>query len=110
MRDKVRSIRKLDGRILIKSQRNEASPGPYTFDYCKALLGRVLDTQMALPPEADEFELISDSELLEIRRIWRNDRHDWEDSLPRIYEQFTRRKWFAMSDATRDSEEDAGDY
>ena len=106
IRDQVRSIRKLDGRILIKSQRNEASPGPYTFDYCKALLGRVLDTQAALPPEANGFELISDAELLEIKRIWRNDRHDWEDSLPRIYEKCTRKKWFSVSDAARDSEED----
>ena len=107
IRDKVRSIRKLDGRILIKSQRDEASPGPYTFEYCKHLLERVLRTQAALPPEAKTFELISDAELLEIRRIWRNDRHDWEDSAPRIYEKCTENKWFSVSDATRDNEEDA---
>lgn len=107
IRDKVRSIRKLDGRILIKSQRDEASPGRYTFEYCKHLLERVLRTQAALPPEAKTFELISDAELLEIRRIWRNDRHDWEDSAPRIYERCTEKKWFSVSDATRDNEEDA---
>jgi DNA sulfur modification protein DndC len=107
IRAKVRSIRKLDGRILIKSQRDEASPGPYTFEYCKSLLDRILATQKNLPPEADGFELISESELLEIRRIWRNDRHDWEDSVPRIYEKQMGRKWFAISDATRDGEEDA---
>ncbi len=104
---KVRSIRKLDGRILIKAQRDEASPGPYKFEYCKALLDRVLTVQVNLPREADGFELISEAELLEIRRIWRNDRHDWEDSVPRIYERTLGRKWFAVSDATRDAEEDA---
>jgi DNA sulfur modification protein DndC len=107
VRARVRSIRKLDGRILIKTQRDEASPGPYTFDYCKSLLERVLRTQKNLPPEADGFELISEAELLEIRRIWRNDRHDWEDSLPRIFEREMGRKWFAITDATRDGEEDA---
>lgn len=107
IRDRVRSIRKLDGRILIKSQRDEASPGPYTFEYCKSLLERILTTQKNLPPEAEGFELISASELLEIRRIWRNDRHDWEDSVPRIFEAQMGRKWFAVSDATRDGEEDA---
>lgn len=107
IKDKVRSIRKLDGRILIKSQRNEASPGPYTFEYCKALLARLLRAQRNLPKEAGDFELISETELLEIRRIWRNDRHDWEDSIPRIYESETGKKWFAISDATRDGEEDA---
>lgn len=107
VRDKVRSIRKLDGRILIKTQRDEASPGPYTFEYCKGLLERILLTQKNLPPEAEGFELISEAELLEIRRIWRNDRHDWEDSLPRIYERHVGKKWFAISDASRDGEEDA---
>lgn len=107
IKDKVRSIRKLDGRILIKSQRNEASPGPYTFEYCKSLLARILRTQANLPPEAGDFELISEGELLEIRRVWRNDRHDWEDSLPRIYEAETGKRWFAISDASRDGEEDA---
>jgi DNA sulfur modification protein DndC len=107
MKDKVRSIRKLDGRILIKSQSNEASPGPYTFEYCKSLLARIIRTQANLPPEAGDFELISEPELLEIRRIWRNDRHDWEDSLPRIYEAETSKKWFAISDASRDGEQDA---
>lgn len=106
VRAKVRSIRKLDGRILLKSQSDEASPGPYTFDYCKSLLQRILATQKALPPEADGFELITEAELLEIRRIWRNDRHDWEDSVPRIYEKELGKKWFAISDATRDGEED----
>jgi DNA sulfur modification protein DndC len=107
VRAHVRSIRKLDGRILIKSQSNEASPGPYTFEYCKALLERVLATQKALPPEAGGFELITEPELLEIRRIWRNDRHDWEDSVPRIYEEQFGERWFTISDATRDGEEDA---
>ncbi len=103
----VRSARKLDGRVLLKNQGNELALGPYTFAYCKELLGKILTAQRELPPEADGFELISDDELLEIRRIWRSDRHDWEDSLPRIYETCTGKRWFSVSEASADAEEDA---
>jgi len=30
-------------------------------------------------------ELISEEELYEIRRLWRIERQDWEDSVPLIY-------------------------
>ncbi len=44
--------------------------------------------------------------MLAIRRIWRDERHDWEDSLPRIYEATLAKRWFTISDATRDTDED----
>lgn len=106
-RSEVRSPRKLDGRVLLKNDGSDLSLGPYKFEYCKEILGRILSVQRDLPPEAGDFEIISDSELLEIRRIWRADRHDWEDSLPRVYEASTRKRWFSLSDATADTEEDA---
>jgi len=105
-RAEVRSARKLDGRVLLKNQGNELALGPYKFSYSKELLEKILKTQVELPPEADGFELISDAELLEIRRIWRTDRHDWEDSLPRIYEACTGKRWFSLSDASSDTQED----
>jgi DNA sulfur modification protein DndC len=103
----VRSARKLDGRVLLKNDGNDLALGPYTFAYCKDLLGKILSTQRDLPPEADGFELISDAELLEIRRIWRSERHDWEDTLPRIYEACSGKRWFSVSEASADAEEDA---
>lgn len=103
----VRSARKLDGRILLKNRVNELALGPYTFAYCKELLAKILRTQVQLPPEAEGFELISDVELLEIRRIWRFDRHDWEDNLPRIYELCTGKRWFSLSEASSDAAEEA---
>ena len=33
--------------------------------------------------------LISEEELQEIRRLWRTEEQDWEDSLPRIYSEET---------------------
>jgi DNA sulfur modification protein DndC len=107
VRERVRSPRKLNGRILLKSASNEVALGPYTFEYCKQLLEKLLVTQRQLPAEAGDFELISKAELLEIRRIWRHDRHDWEDTLPRIYERVTGNRWFAISDNFRDDDGDA---
>lgn len=106
-REQVRTARKLDGRVLLKNAGNELALGPYTFDYSKNLLTRLLKTQHELPPEAGAFELITTEELLEIRRIWRFDRHDWEDSVPRIYESVTGKRWFSISDANSDALEDA---
>jgi DNA sulfur modification protein DndC len=36
-------------------------------------------------------ELISEAELHEIRRIWRTERQDWDDSVPQIYHEVTGR-------------------
>jgi DNA sulfur modification protein DndC len=102
----VRSVRKLNGQILLKHQTNEAAPGPYTFEFCKALLRRVLTAQRDLPSEiAENFELISSEELLAIRALWKSDRHDWEDSLPAIYEDVFQKRWFALTDDSVDSED-----
>lgn len=107
VRARVRSPRKLNGRILLKTASNEVALGPYTFDFCKQFLEKLLITQRQLPKEAGDFQLISNAELLEIRRIWRCDRHDWEDSLPRIYERASGNRWFAISDDFRDGDDDA---
>lgn len=41
------------------------------------------------PPEFRDLRLISMDELQEIRRIWLHEKHEFDDSLPRIYEQAT---------------------
>jgi DNA sulfur modification protein DndC len=94
----VRSIRKTDGRILLKDSGDEAALGPYKLSFCKDVLARLLNAQQRLPAEAGEFEIISQPELLAIRRIWREQRNDWEDSVPRIYEFATGKKWYALVD------------
>lgn len=37
-------------------------------------------------------ELISPDELMEIRRIWREEKHEFDDALPRIYHEVTGQK------------------
>lgn len=67
-----------DGRIV---------PGPYKLEFCKQILRRVLEIQrqvVATSPDPN-FVIISPEELHEIRRIWRTERQDWEDSVPQLY-------------------------
>lgn len=102
----TRSIRKLDGRILLKDSGDEAALGPYKFEFCKELLEKVLTIQRSLPADARDFELISNEELVAIRKLWREQRHDWEDSLPKIYERITGLQWLSI-DTWSSSEDDA---
>jgi DNA sulfur modification protein DndC len=66
--------------------------GPYTLEFCQEVLRRLLRAERRareLAPKGEDPWLIHENDLLEIRRIWRFERHDWQDSLPRIYEEET---------------------
>jgi DNA sulfur modification protein DndC len=106
-KSEVRSIRKTDGRILLKDSGDEAALGPYKLEFCKEVLLKLLTVQSRLPKEADGFELIADDELLAIRRIWRHERNDWEDAVPRIFEATTRRRWLTLSDVNKGGTDEA---
>ena len=78
----------LDGEITI-----EPIPGPYSKEARDHLLRRLLSVQTEIrfkaPEEMRDITLISQEELSEIRRIWLEERHEFDDSLPRIYEEVT---------------------
>lgn len=61
--------------------------GPYKLEFCKNLLRMLLETQHKVRTEGPdpEIELITLPELEEIRKIWRTERQDWEDSVPQVY-------------------------
>lgn len=65
--------------------------GPYTLDFCKEILARLLaiQNQVQLEGPNPKQELISEAEMHEIRRIWRTERQDWDDLVPQIYEEIT---------------------
>src|SRR5690606_33723449 len=71
--------------------------GPYRLAFCKEILQRLLTIQKQVQAEGPDpsMELISEAELHEIRRIWRTERQDWEDSVPQIYHAVTgkRLRW-----------------
>lgn len=67
------------------------SRGPYKLDFCKEILTRVLKAQIEVRKNGPDpnIVLIFPEEIHEIRRIWRMERGDWEDSVPEIYHQTT---------------------
>jgi len=82
-----REFRRRSGHVAFIKGTDTPVPGPYTLDFCKSLLARLLDTQVRVQREAppgDDTLLIHDAELHEIRRIWRSERGDWADSVPQI--------------------------
>jgi DNA sulfur modification protein DndC len=63
----------------------------YTLDFSQEMLRRLLHTQAQIQQEAPDCLLIGEAELHEIRRLWLTERQDWQDALPRIYQEVTGR-------------------
>ena len=84
-----RDYRRMTGRVHLFH--DGVVRGPYTKDSREYWLRRVLETQCQLrelgPDDFRNIELISMNELQEIRRIWRYDKHEFDDALPRLYEE-----------------------
>ena len=87
----LRDFRRMNGTVQLFHDR--PIPGPYTQEARESWLRQVLEAQShvrARGPEAvRELELITLEELEMIRRIWVIEKHEIEDSLPRLYEEAT---------------------
>ncbi len=83
----IREHRRRNGKITFVGEK--LIRGPYTLEFCKALLRRLLETQQQVREEGPDpnLQLITDAELEEIRNIWRTERSDWEDAVPQIYKE-----------------------
>lgn len=88
---KLRDFRRMSGAIQLFHDR--PIPGPYTQEARENWLRRLLAAQKVIrhngPPDVRTIELISLAELQEIRRLWVVEKHEMEDSLPRIYAEAT---------------------
>jgi DNA sulfur modification protein DndC len=98
--DHRRDFRRLHGNVqLFERKKNngitaiEPIPGPYTKKWRETWLKRVLEAQVQVrenaPEEFRDINLITPEELSEIRRIWLEEKHEFDDSLPRIYREVT---------------------
>ncbi|NEU77105.1 DNA phosphorothioation system sulfurtransferase DndC [Hassallia byssoidea VB512170] len=80
--------RNVDGEISV-----EPIPGPYTKYWREHWVRRVLEAQTQMrrtaPENMRDITLITPEELSEIRRIWLEEKHEFDDSLPRIYMEVT---------------------
>jgi DNA sulfur modification protein DndC len=73
--------------------RDKTVPGPYKKEAREHWLRRVLEAQQSArengPADFRDIQLITLEELTEIRRLWLHEKHEFDDSLPRIYEEVT---------------------
>jgi DNA sulfur modification protein DndC len=96
-----RDFRRITGHIQFFERNVEGTkqkevaniPGPYLKPWREHLLTRLLETQAEVrqhaPEEMKDISLISMEELSEIRRIWLEEKHEFDDVLPRIYLEVT---------------------
>ncbi len=90
-----RSFRKMQGYITGSYER--LHHGPYLKEIREEWLKKLLEIQLDInidgPEEFSNLELISIPELRCIRRIWVNEKHEFDDSLPAIYKNVTGREF-----------------
>jgi DNA sulfur modification protein DndC len=95
-----RDFRRMNGSVQLFHDRT--IPGPYTKEWRERRLQRVLEAQQSArmegPPEFRSLQLITLEELHEIRRIWLYEKHEFDDALPRIYEDVTGEKFTKRGD------------
>ena len=86
-----RSFRKMNGTLQGDDQK--LYHGPYKKEIREEWLRKLLELQGSIrklaPDEYKDLELITQSELREIRKQWVYEKHEFDDSLPRIYEEAT---------------------
>ena len=84
----LRDFRRMNGAVQLFHDR--PIPGPYTQEARETWLRQVLEAQRHIrdhgPESVRDINLISLEELEAIRRIWVVDKHEIEDTLPRVYE------------------------
>lgn len=88
LRSQLRKFKRRNGQVITK----DGVPqhwGPYTLEARQDLLNRLLRVQRAVGDRGPNRDgcLISKQELEIIRRIWRVEEQDWDDSVPKIYRE-----------------------
>lgn len=88
----LRDFRRMTGAVQLMSE-GKPIPGPYTQKSREEWLRRLLLAQTHIrrigPRDVASIRLITVEELQEIRRIWVVDKHELEDTLPRIFLEAT---------------------
>ncbi len=86
-----RTFRKMNGSL--QGDEKKLHHGPYKKEIRERWLKQLLELQERIrvlaPQEYKDVELISQSELREIRRIWVFEKHEFDDSLPQIFAKVT---------------------
>ncbi|WP_029072271.1 DNA phosphorothioation system sulfurtransferase DndC [Kandleria vitulina] len=119
-----RSFRRMKGNL--QGSYDRLYHGPYKKEWREKWLRRLLEIQKDInengPKEYENLELITIPELRTIRRIWVNEKHEFDDSLPLIYkevmgkefddpdwissESFGKAEWEILEEVTKELEPD----
>lgn len=90
-----RSFRKMGG--FLQGSYGQLHHGPYKKEWREKWLRKLLEMQIKIntegPEEFENLELITLPELQAIRRIWVFDKHEFDDSLPGIYQDVTGKEF-----------------
>ena len=91
----LRDFRRMTGGVQLFHDR--PIPGPYKQEARERWLRKVLEAQEHIrangPEIVRDMALITTGELEEIRHLWVIEKHEIEDSLPRLYEEVTGRPY-----------------
>lgn len=90
-----RDFRRMNGHLTWHN--NRLVHGPYTKNTREYFLRRILEVEQYIqsegPEEVRDTSLITMDELKEIRRIWLDEKHEFDDALPPIYKETTRQEF-----------------
>ncbi|MEH3098687.1 DNA phosphorothioation system sulfurtransferase DndC [Sphingomonas adhaesiva] len=103
LKTRYRDFRRRTGKVQFIGDTDRVMPGPYTMDFCRELLRGLLETQKEVAADSPLGEapiLIHEAELHEIRRLWRTERGDWPDSVPRIVREVMGRDYDWVAEDT----------
>ena len=100
-----RDFRRMTGQVHLYKGR--LVHGPYKREIREAWLKKLLSIQENInltgPEEFRSLKLITDEELIRIRRIWLDEKHEFNDSLPGIYKEVTDREFVFVNDRMNNS-------
>jgi len=90
---KIRDHRRRNGRVEYFDAQGDQRIvwGPYKLEFREEILRRLLRTQAEVRRAGPDpnIHLIQPEELHKIRQLWLHEEGDWEDSLPKIYQEET---------------------
>ena len=97
-----RDFRRMDGHLTLYN--GKLVHGPYTKAVREHILRRLLEVEKYVqtcgPKELKDHPLIRHDELCNIRQIWLNEKHEFDDSLPKIYKEVTGKDFIDSTTVT----------
>ena len=89
--EKFREKTRRSGRVDLKSHGDGYTPGPYTMEFRREYLEKLLKGQVKIKKLKNDpdMELILEEEIHEIQKIWRMEQGDWRESAYEIYNRVT---------------------